>query len=1018
MMTVTGGMGDCLGEMLMDTGATRSILPMKKFKPDEDDEGDNWHSPPLVSASGHLIKRAGYKTLTFTIPGMGNRRFTWRFIVAAVDLAIVGGDFFAANRLLVDCDGKRVWNKDELVRRHPSFAMCIMEDQRRREFLDMVTTSKIETVFRPSGVTHAIETTGVPAAERVRRLVGPKLSAAQHDYRKMVAAGQARPSKSPWAAPLVVVPKPEADPPYRTCCDYRRLNSQTVPDAYPMPRCEDVISKVSGSNLFTKLDLEMAYGQIPVRAKDIEKTASVTPMGLFEHPFMMFGMRNSGSTMQRELDDALLPAQRDGVKCGGYTDDIIIGSVGYGNHRRDVRRVLDCLNARGLRLSIGKCSFAQPTIEFLGHTINEKGVKPMESKVAAIQELRPPTNIKGLRGFIGCVGYYHPLIKNLSRILSPLHELVARCEKNKGRRKQLFTLSKLELVAFEEAKEALITATEVAFPDFGKPFQVVCDASDIAVGAVLQQRSSSGIMVPVRFFSRKLNKAERNYGAFDRELLSACLAVKGFAHILDNGIPFQLATDHLPLVNAIPTMKEPSPRQWRLMSFLSQFSFTVVHVPGAQNVVADYLSRHVLGKDDKDYGEDVLETNDDTWGIHALHTRNSEQGLRNEPLTDADMAREQKADPKLLETVSRARGRFTLTTGGVYVDQGGVDGATRVLLPTIYRQLEFQRLHSFSHPGFRPTLRLLQDRYVWDGMRQDIRRWVQECHKCQRAKVHRHTKSSLGVFPTASRFQTVHVDLISVPQNQGCSHVLTMVDQATSWPEAVPMSSVTAEDVAREFNRVWISRFGAPEVVVSDQGRNMDSAVFGRMCQLLGISKHRTTSYHPQANGKNEVWNRAVKTSFRCLGDNASGCWLENLPTVLLGLRNAVGENGYSASQRVYGASSRLPGDYIAGGSRQQPIETVDDFVTKLAGVLRSQQPTIKKAGDRPCYVPKGLSTSTHVWLRNETRRGLMPSYVGPFKVLKREGKTMVLDMLPGSRRVTIDRLKPAFAVSATGGRW
>ena len=212
-------------------------------------------------------------------------------------------------------------------------------------------------------------------------------------------------------------------------------------------------------------------------------------------------------------------------------------------------------------------------------------------------------------------------------------------------------------------------------------------------------------------------------------------------------------------------------------------------------------------------------------------------------------------------------------------------------LPAPFRRAVFDSLHSLSHPGVRATECLITSRYVWPNIKSDVRRWAQSCLQCQRSKVQRHTIAPLATFSTPdARFDMVHIDIVGpLPPSRGFTYLLTCVDRFTRWPEAIPITNITAETVAEAFISGWISRFGTPSTLTTDRGRQFESALWR---QLLESKRIRTTSYHPIANGLVERFHRQLKVSLKSQNDPTRRA--ESLPLVLLGIRTAYKSDVHS----------------------------------------------------------------------------------------------------------------------------
>ena len=345
---------------------------------------------------------------------------------------------------------------------------------------------------------------------------------------------------------------------------------------------------------------------------------------------------------------------------------------------------------------------------------------------------------------------------------------------------------------------------------------ITTDASDLAVGAVLQQYIH-GAWCPIAYFSKKLQPAETRYSTFDRELLAVYLAIKYFRHFVE-GRQFHVITDHKPLTYALNTRSDKhSPRQARHLDYISQFTTDLRHVKGTLNVVADALSR--------------MEAN-------AITTHQP-------PCLDfAAMALAQHTDPELTQMLSSPEStslqfqQVPLANTGTTIICDSSTGSLRPFIPAVMRRLAFDSLHSLSHPGIRATQKLIKAKFVWPNISRDCRRWTQTCIHCQRAKVHQHSVTPLATFtPPSARFDSIHIDLVGpLPPSRGQIYLLTCIDRFTRWPEVIPLTDITAESVAAAFLQGWISRFGVPSTVTTDRGAQFESALWSNLMQILGTS--------------------------------------------------------------------------------------------------------------------------------------------------------------------------------------
>jgi hypothetical protein len=337
----------------------------------------------------------------------------------------------------------------------------------------------------------------------------------------------------------------------------------TIKNKYPVPLVQDLMDRLSGASVFTKLDLRSGYWQVRIAEGDEHKTTCVTRYGSYEFLVMPFGLTNAPATFCNLMNDVLYEFLDDFVVV--YLDDIVVFSRSMNEHVVHLSRVLSRLREHKLFVKREKCDFASAEIMFLGHLVSVDQVRMDPMKVQAIVEWAAPTTVSDLRSFLGLANYYRRFIKDYSKVAAPLSDLLKKNWK--------WNWTDGYRWAFEKLKRAVTSAPVLKLPDFERPFEVHTDASDRAIGGVLVQEGH-----PVAFESRKLNEAEQRYSTHEKEM-TAVVHCLGVWRVYLLGPKFVVKTDNM-ANTFFKTQKKLSQRQARWQEFLAEYDFEWKHKPG------------------------------------------------------------------------------------------------------------------------------------------------------------------------------------------------------------------------------------------------------------------------------------------------------------------------------------------------------------------------------------------------------------------------------------------------------
>ena len=770
-------------------------------------------------------------------------------------------------------------------------------------------------------ITHKIPTGDArPIKQPLRRVPVHMREEVDTHIDEMLDKGVIRPSTSPWSSGIVLVTKKDGTK--RFCVDYRRVNDVTIKDAYPLPRTDDALGQLSGSKWFSCLDLNSGYWQIEVDENDKCKTAFSTRQGLFEFNLMPFGLCNAPATFERLMETVL--AGLNWQICLVYLDDIIVTGKTFEDMVKNLDSVLSRLTAAGLRLKPRKCQLFGKRVEFLGHIVSEDGIHTDPKKTEAVREWPVPNNVRDLRSFLGFCGYYRKFLKNHSEIAKPLHRLTEKTQK--------FIWSEECSQAFNTLKKMLVEAPVLAHPDFTKPFLLDTDASDMAIGSVLSQVIDGKEKV-IGYASRTLTKAEKKYCVTRKELLAVVVFIKHFRHYL-YGKKFIVRTDHGSL-RWLMNFKNPEGQVARWHEVLSSYEFDILHRPGRQHRNADGMSR-IPCKQCGRVDEDEVEF-DQQHVIKALYEL--DQGdpdsvdIKSAQESDRDISRlkeylQKEVRPERSEIAEESYFFKSLWSqwqrldiqNGLLVRRWDVLGTDitnwQAIVPLAQRRFVLKQSHDIrasGHLGMKKTVSKIRQKYYWPGLQSDVRMYIAGCEKCTKRKYPMKTKKApMQIVRAGYPMERIAVDILGeLPMTEkGNKYILVISDYFTKWTESFPMANMEARTVANIMVEHVIARFGIPEKIHSDQGRQFVSKLSTEMCSLLQIEKTRTTPYHPQSDGMVERFNRTLCAMLSSYVSENQRDWDCHLQYVMMAYRATEHETtGCSPNMLMLGRETTTPLD-------------------------------------------------------------------------------------------------------------
>jgi hypothetical protein len=706
------------------------------------------------------------------------------------------------------------------------------------------------------------------------------------------AAGRIRPSSSQYTSPSFIIPKADTSVLPRWVNDYRILNRATVPDNYPLPRIDDILADCAKGRIWGKIDMTNSFFQTLVHPDHVKYTATLTPFGLWEWVVMPMGLRNSPATHQRRVTLAL----RDliGRICHVYLDDIIIWSQSVEEHQKNVTLVLQALQAAQLYCSSKKSTLFTTELNFLGHRVSQRGIEANGSKVERILNWPTPRSAKDVRQFLGLVRYISVFLPSLAEHTTLLTPLT---------RKECNTLfppwTAEHHDAFQAIKALVVSRDCLTTIDHHNPGDnrifIACDASQRRTGAVLSFGLTWESARPVAFESRQLRGAELHYPVHEQEMLAIIRALKKWRSDL-LGSHFTIYTDHQTLQN-FELQKELSKRQARWMEYMSQYDCSIQYINGADNCVADALSR---------LPDIVDDTSTLVTGVFEI---------KSDPSIVADIKEGYQKDP-WCQMIAKDLSLNTIDQKFNISSRNGLlflDG--RLIIPK-YNDLRtnlFRLAHdSLGHFGADKSYASLRNDFYWPNMRRDlVNAYVPSCTDCQRNK-NKTSKPTGPLHPLPvpdKRFDSVAIDFIGpLPEDDGFNCIVTMTDRLGADIQIAPCNtSMTAEEFAELFFNRWFCENGCPLELITDRDKLFVSRFWRKLMKLSGINHKMSTAFHPQTDGSSERSNKTVIQALRFHVERNQSGWAKALHKVRFDIMNTVNSStGYTPFMLKSAHSPRL----------------------------------------------------------------------------------------------------------------
>lgn len=862
--------------------------------------------------------------------------------------------------------------------------------------------------------------------------------------------GWIRRSISSAGAPILFVPKKDGG--LRLCVDYRGLNAVTLKNRHPLPLITETLDRLSGSKIFTKLDLKDAYHRIRIKEGDEWKTAFRTRYGHFEYLVMPFGLANAPATFQAYINRALVGLVD--TTCVVYLDDILIYSNDPSQHWNHVKQVLERLRQFSLFVNLKKCQFGTQRVEFLGFIVSTDGIEMDPERVATIRDWPRPKTYRDVQVFLGFANFYRRFILGYSDIAAPLTSLLKGSKEGKKTGPLDWT---------EEAEEAFQTlcSTFASAPflrhfDPTKPLRVETDASNYALGAVLSQPDQDGHWRPVAFWSRKMIPAEQNYETHDQELLGIVAAMKQWRHYLEgSGFPIEVWTDHNNL-KGFMRQKELNARQARWALKLAAYDFEIFHRPGKSNP-ADAPSRRpdyegssplntkllptlqnklALWKtEESQIRKDIIAAMAPALNLAGVKVVIPRKEVQDVPETAYEVP--QRPMKLLIQELQRhddwvksfadasSNRRRTRSQAWTFNAEGLLTHHNRLYVPRdeALRTELISRCHDdplAGHFGPEKTHELLARKYYWDGSLKQATEYCKTCDICQRTKAPRHRPyGELSSLPVPTKpWKEISMDFVtglppSKYKNVVYDSILVFVDRFTKIVRYIPVTTtIDAAKLAEVFHTEIVCRYGMPDGIVSDRGSLFTSDFWSALCFHSKIKRRLSTAFHPQTDGQTERQNQVLEHYLRTFANDKQTNWAKQLPMAEFAYMNShhssIGTTpfflmyGYHPEIRYELEDESIEGRIPSANERVKKLQLARDEAAER--LHRAQESQTKYYNQN--HKPQEYNVGQLVMLATKNLKQKRPSkklshkFVGPFRITDKIGAQAYRLLLPSTYRI------------------
>ncbi len=841
----------------------------------------------------------------------------------------------------------------------------------------------------------------------------------EEQIQDLLKHGKISKSKSPYRFPIVLDDKKDGG--IRITVNYKKLNTYTVNNATPMHNANIILRLLPTGGVFSSLDLRSSFWQVALHPESRHLTAFDANGVLYEWNVMPFGLKGSPSTYVMLMNEVL-----SGLImkiCFVYIDDIVIFSKNFEDHLKHLKVVFERLKEANLTVNLKKSTFAQDRLEYLGHIVSLDGLRKNPAKVRAIVEMPPPKDkagVKRLQGFLSWVITFAP---HFSSLFQPISKLTKKDVK--------FIWKEEQQKSFEILKKILATDVVLQGLDYNYPIYIRTDASEFGIGFCMCQEID-GVERIVCYGSATLNDTQLLWTVCEKECWAIVYSIIKSKPFLQ-GQKFTVYTDNIALTN-LKAYHDKSRRLTNWSHFIERWGCDIVYTPAKRNWLADCLSRSPVEplKNESDQLELPEERYFPIFSLTFVKSIIDE--IRHKQRNDEE-CRSIVAELNKGKKASSLYQKYQFKDGILHrkiipfqrIDEVKTDKTVKKdkevfevvpVVPECLKEEVMRNFHEppeFAHFGIKKTSYAIKQRFFWNNMNKDIKKYVRSCDICQCYKSENlKAKGLMGEVPIASSvFETIYIDFIgplplSKNRNRFC---IVLVDQLSGWVELKPMPCTTSKRVT-DFLEDCFCRFGVPKILLTDNASYFISKTMRNFLKDWNVKHKLSSAYHAQVNRSERTNKDLVRMIASYIGDNHNE-WDKYLQYFALALRTHINDTiKVAPSMLMLGRKFMLPIDRVLeqDGNKnydeeaQNIIENLPEHLKKLKEFvtqnIRESQLRNKAYYDVK-HRPYEFNVGDFVLVRNNQLSNaannisakLLPKWIGPVKILRKHDLSYILDL-------------------------